>query len=499
MSNPSAPSLESLRASAAALLTVVEAVERTAWEVRNAATETVEAGKRDLERMADASRSGRRRSFRMTRAAFVLGRIVAGYRLHVTRAAFTTQRSAARALEGLHAKNARRFRVLSEELGGAFLKVGQTLGARADLLPAVWVKELSSLQDAAPPESFAAVRAVIERELGAPLDVLFERFDEDPIAAASIGQVHRATTHDGLEVAVKVQRPHVDERVEDDLVLLRHFVEALKPSLPPTDFETIVGELVRGVREELDFELEHERLALVAAFLDDAEGMCAPLPVPALSTGRVLTSTFEEGRKITEVLDEMAARREEHPAVDEELSELLARTFDAWVRQVLELGVFQADPHPGNILVKADGTVVVLDLGCAQEILKPRRDAYRALLLAFLVNDRDGVVARLAELGFRTKSGDPGTLVLFADAFLAELRGMMSGEATRWPDASEVLARAKSLKEQADADPIATIPADFVLLARVFGTLGGLFAAYRPAGIGPKLLPRLSRVLFPES
>lgn len=495
-SSSSTPSLESIRTSATALLTIVEAVERTAWEVRHAALETVEAGKRDVERLADASRSGRRRSLRMTRAAFVLGRIVASYRFHVTRAAFTTKRYSARALEALHVKNARLFRELSEELGGAFLKVGQTLGSRADILPAVWVRELSGLQDAAPPEEFSRIRRVLEQELGAPLDELFASFEETPVAAASIGQVHRAVTQSGEVVAVKVQRPHVDERVEDDLVLLRHFVEALKPSLPPTDFDTIVDSLVRGVKEELDFELEHERLTLVSAFLNEVPGLCAPVPIDALCTRRVLTATFEEGRKITDVLDELAARREEEPAVDEEISELLASAFDAWVRQVLELGVFQADPHPGNILVKADGTIVVLDLGCAQDLLKPRRDAYRKLLLAFLVNDRDGVVARLEELGFRTKSGQPDTLMLFADAFLNELRGMLSGEGASWPTASDLLERAKALKAQADADPVETIPEDFVLLARVFATLGGLFAAYRPASIGPKLTPRLSRALF---
>ncbi|MCB9618844.1 MAG: AarF/ABC1/UbiB kinase family protein [Sandaracinus sp.] len=496
MPNPSNPSLESIRAGASALMTVVEAVERTAWEVRNATLDTVEAGKRDLERLGDASRSGRRRSLRMTRAALVLGRIVASYRFHVTRAAFVTKRYAERSLDALHVKNARRFRELSEELGGAFLKVGQTLGTRADLLPGVWVKELSTLQDAAPPEDFARLRVVIEQELGGPIDEFFASFDETPIAAASIGQVHRAVTKDGEVVAVKVQRPHVDERVEDDLVLLRHFVEALEPSLPPTDFDTIVDELVRGVKEELDFDLEHERLTLVSAFFSDIPGICAPTPVTELCTRRVLTASFEEGRKITEVLDELAAAREEDPAVDEQISDLLARTFEAWVRQVLELGVFQADPHAGNVLVKADGTIVVLDLGCAQDVLKARRDAYRALLMAFLVNDRDGVVTRLSELGFRTRSGEPDTLVLFAEAFLNELRGMMSGEATTWPTTADLLERAKSLKAQADLDPVETIPGDFVLLARVFGTLGGLFATYRPAGIGPKLVPLLSRALI---
>lgn len=494
MSDPTLP-IESIRASATALMTLLEATERTAWEVRRATLETVEAGRRDAARIAEATRSGRRRSLRMTRASLVLGRIVAGYRLHTTRAAFTSRASSERALARLHAKNARRFRELSEQLGGAFLKIGQTLGTRADLLPEVWVRELATLQDAAPPEPFDAIRAVIERELGAPLGALFATFDEAPLAAASIGQVHRATTHDGLEVAVKVQRPFVDERVEDDLVLLRHFVEALRPSLPPTDFETIVAELVRGVREELDFTTERERLARVSRFLDDVPGVVAPRPIDALSSGRVLTATFTPGRKITDALDALAATRDEAPEVERVIADHLARALDAWVRQALELGLFQADPHPGNLLVQDDGTLVVLDLGCAQELDAPRRADYRALLLAFLVHDRAGVAARLDALGFRTRSGDPTTLLAFADAFLDELRGMLTGEG-EWPTASELLARAKTLAAQAEADPVERIPGDFVMLARVFGTLGGLFAAYRPKGLEVELPPRLMRVLL---
>lgn len=494
MSDPTRP-IESIRATASALMTLLEATERTAWEVRRAAEETLEAGRRDATRLAEASRSGRRRSIRMTRASLTLARIVAGYRFHTTRAAFTTRASSERALGRLHEKNARRFRELSEQLGGAFLKIGQTLGTRADLLPEVWVRELASLQDAAPPEAFEAIREVIEQELDAPLDALFATFDETPLAAASIGQVHRATTHDGLEVAVKVQRPFVGERVEDDLVLLRHFVEALRPSLPPTDFDTIVGELVRGVREELDFVTERERLGRVSRFFDDVPGVIAPRPVDALSSPRVLTAMFTPGRKITDDLDQWVAVRAEDPEAERAIADRLARALDAWVRQVLELGLFQADPHPGNLLVQEDGTLVVLDLGCAQELDAQRRDDYRALLLAFLVSDRDGVAARLDALGFRTRSGTPATLLAFADAFLDELRGMLTGRG-EWPSASELLAHAKTLAEQAEADPVERIPGDFVLLARVFGTLGGLFAAYRPKGLEVDLPPRLMRVLL---
>ncbi|MFT3928345.1 MAG: AarF/UbiB family protein [Myxococcales bacterium] len=202
------------------------AIEQTAWQVRSvgkAAQDAFQGAQSVLGRFAVGSRNlandlstWPERLARLTATGFVLTRIAAGYRLHTTKAAFLSRERAARALEDLHRESARRLYDLSVRHGGAFLKVGQMLSARPDLLPEVYIRELSKLQDAAPEVPFPAVMSLIEEELGQPIEDVFAAFDQEPLAAASIGQVHRATLQDGREVAVKVQRPNIEELVSLD-------------------------------------------------------------------------------------------------------------------------------------------------------------------------------------------------------------------------------------------------------------------------------------------
>ena len=271
-----------------------------------------------------------------------------------------------------------------------------------------------------------------------------------------------------------------------DLALLGPFLEAMAPSLPPMDLDTIAAQLEASVLEELDYGRERERMQRVHAFLaDQVEGMRAPRPLEELSGPRVITSTFEAGEKITVALsrwqgvvdDDEApedARAEARAAIDRTLCRLL----DGYLAQVLRAGLFQADPHPGNLLVDEDGEVVLLDFGCAQGLPEERRESYQRLLRALFVRDEVGAARHLATLGFETRSGDPASLMAFADALLADLRAAMAGG--EWTDPATLVAQVKELAATAAADPVTTIPADFVLLARVFGTLGGLFLHHRP-------------------
>jgi ubiquinone biosynthesis protein len=326
------------------------------------------------------------------------------------------------------------------------------------------------------------VRATIEGDLGQPLDSLFAAFDPEPVAAASIAQVHRARTHDGRDVAVKVQRPDIDRVLSLDLDLLALFVDSLRSLLPELDYETIVAEVRASVGAETEFARERRVQERLADFFAAHPRIAVPRPLAELCSPRVLTSPFVEGRRITAALDEWRDGREARdPEATARLDQTLGLVLEAYTSQVLEAGLFQADPHPGNLLVRDDGTLVLLDFGCARELSREARRRYAALLVAFVGEDAARAAALLAELGFRTRSGRPDTLLHFADAMLGALRrAATEGGGTPWLGEAEIGAQARTLLAATRDDPVVRIPEEFAMLARVFGVLGGLFQHYRP-------------------
>ncbi len=325
---------------------------------------------------------------------------------------------------------------------------------------------------------------IVEEDLGGTLDERFASFERQPMAAASIGQVHLATTHQGERVAVKVQRPDIAERIDGDLALLEPFMVALSKGAAEEGFETpdlrpIARHTRLAVMEELDYPLEQANMMIVGEGLAAIEGVRVPRTFPELSGARVLTSSYEEGEKITVALDRLAALRDEgDETASSQLDLLLGRVLQMYMHQVLHLGAFQADPHPGNLLVDGDD-VVLLDFGCTGKLDEGRRNEYRALLAALMLDDREGAARCFEALGFRTKSGSSDTLHAVAEALVRDLRAAIDGRG-EWTRPEEILAEVARLSAVASQDPIEVIPDDFILLARVFGTLGGLFVTYRP-------------------
>lgn len=434
---------------------------------------------------------------RLTSTGLVLGRVAAGYRLHTTKAAFLSTHRAERSRRKLHKESARRLYQLSVRHGGAFLKLGQMLSARPDLLPEVYVRELSKLQDAAPAVSFRHIARAIEGEHKRPLSELFASFDERPVAAASIGQVHRATLHDGRQVAVKVQRPGVADLVALDMELLEVFVRALAEGLPPLDYDTIIRETRAMVSAELDYAREATLTAQLASYFGNHAHIHVPAVIPELSTTRMLVTEFMPGEKITHVLDRLAgARSDAGSTAQAELTTLLSRVLEAYARQVLEVGVFQADPHPGNLLADDAGNLTVLDFGCAKQLDETQRTDLIALLRGVVMRDLDGMAAAMEAMGFRTKSGTREGLRALAESALAQM-ALVRGEGGNFCSQMEMIARVAEFGRHLNGDPIETLPEAFVMLGRVFGTLSGLFVHYQPdvaatAGVLPIVFAALA-------
>jgi ubiquinone biosynthesis protein len=442
-------------------------IEKAAWDLR---TLSDELGIQGL------------RGARLSQTSWMLLRLIADYRAFAIYSAFLSDEKRQDFRTRLHARNARRFARTATEQRGAFLKVAQLLSSRADLLPPSWIDALRPLQDAAPAEPFATVRAVVADDLGAPLETLFAHFEEAPLAAASIGQVHRARTLDGREVAVKVQRPGIAELVEHDLALLEVAIEAMRSLLPPVDHDTIIAEVQARVRGELCYVAEARAMAEMSERLAATPSVRVPRPIAELCGKKVLTAEFVDGEPLPEALAQ---------ATDEQRDAILGTLLEVYLRQMLELGRFQADPHPGNFLVTRDGTLVLLDFGCMCTLSEAERGHYRALLRAFVAGDVAEAAARLSALGFRTQSGKPDTLLAFAAALLESFRRAASDGRFTWPTREQLLGSTAALAEQAAADPVTRIPPSFVMIGRVFGTLGGLFGHHRPKLEWTRVLPYL--------
>ncbi|WP_158643549.1 ABC1 kinase family protein [Ketobacter alkanivorans] len=486
----------------------VSALEQTLWQGRELAEQALstlkkvgvsaEQAKEDYDALALEAAQWPARVKRMKETGWMLTRITSSYRLWGIKSAFISRKNTPAALAKLHRRNARLFRDVSLNQGGAFLKVGQLLSARADILPKPWVEELRVLQDQASPIEYDAVREVIESELGDSLEALFKEFDPTPIAAASIGQVHRARLHSGQDVAVKIQRPGLEQVIDLDMTLMKLFTNSIASMLPPTDLDTITNEIERTIREELDYRFEANSMATVGEFLLDVSQVQVPRPVHSHCSKRVLVSNFVIG---TPLMAELDKRQQEGD--DKGVADLLGRLLDLYLRQVLQAGIFQADPHPGNLLVTPENDLVLLDFGCTMVLSETFRDGYSKVLGAALMGERKTMATELKGMGFETRSGKPDTLLAFADALLSQIQRTafeMSSDKPEWPSSSDILAQAKGLLEQAESDPVDKLPAEFIMLARVFTTLGGLFVHYKPridvnAYLFPHLVgPALSQV-----
>lgn len=309
-----------------------------------------------------------------------------------------------------------------EHLGPTFVKVGQLLSTRGDLLPPDALRALSRLQDDVEPFPFADVERIVSEELGVRLSKAFSRFDTTPLAAASLGQVHRAALRDGREVAVKVQRPGIREQIVKDMDAIEEVAAFLDAhtEMGRYGIRRMSDELRRSILTELDYTREAQNLVTLRTNLARFQRIVIPQPVADYSTSRVLTMEYVSGQKITAtnrvVLADAGA-----PALAEEL-------FRAYLHQVIIDGVFHADPHPGNVLVTDDNRIALLDLGMVSRLSPDIQERLLQFLLA-VADGRTEHAADLAiEMGERLDGFDePAFRRLIADV-ITHSRGVKIGD-----------------------------------------------------------------------
>lgn len=282
-----------------------------------------------------------------------------------------------------------------EAMGPTYVKLGQILSGRPDLLPEAYLKALARLQDKVKSFSYAEVEEIVTTELGVRISKAFATFDPEPIAAASLGQVHSATLRDGRPVVVKVQRPNIRQQIAEDFEVLAQIAEFL-------DSHTKMGRRFRlghileefrtTIQQELNYEREAQNLISVGANLEEYALIQVPQPVADYSTRSVLTMDHVQGRKITEL----------SPLIRLELDGgvLAEELFKAYLKQVLVDGLFHADPHPGNVFLTDDGKIALLDLGMVGHTAPKMRENLLKILIALSEGDGEKVcdiVVRVSE------------------------------------------------------------------------------------------------------
>jgi ubiquinone biosynthesis protein len=277
-----------------------------------------------------------------------------------------------------------------EAMGPTFVKLGQILSSRPDLLPAPYVRALSRLQDRVKPFSFAEVEQIVQAELGVRISKAFSFFDAEPLAAASLGQVHRARLRDGRDAVVKVQRPHIREQIAEDFEVLEELVSFLNTHTRLArryQFDKVLEEFRRTLTHELDYQREASNLRQIAGNLKEFPRIRIPQPIADYTTRSVLTMEYVSGQKITKLAPVMRLELDGNGLAEE--------LFKAYLKQVLVDGLFHADPHPGNVYVTEEGEIGLLDLGMVGRVAPQMQEKLIRLLLAVAEghSDEAGTIA----------------------------------------------------------------------------------------------------------
>lgn len=356
-------------------------------------------------------------------------------------------------------------RLACEDLGPTFIKLGQILSTRPDILPAEYIKELSKLQDNVLPEKFKDINKVIKSEFGKSIEELFLKFNEIPLASASVAQVHEATLKDGREVIVKVQRPEISDKMETDISILSRIFNLTKAKFKDTliDPSEALNELLDSTRLELDFNIEGENIEKFRKINKSVACVYAPFVISEYSGKTVLTLEKIKGYKID---DKKGLLEQGYDLPD--ISKKLALSF---LKNIFEDGFFHADPHPGNLLIR-DGKICFIDFGIIGNLNKTLRDSLNDAVVAVAYEDINKLISVFMSIGIKDGFVDRNQLYEDIDYLFANYLNTSFENINMSYMLQEVfdVARRNNIK----------LPKELTLVIRTFIILEGVIAQISP-------------------
>ena len=399
---------------------------------------------------------------RMIHILYLTLNILFSYQIHFIFLPFTNNEKRRIRLSQLHRRKAQQLRETALRLKGVLIKIGQFMSTRVDLLPPEYTQELALLQDQVPPQDFQKIGHRIQQELGKDLSKAFSRFDEEPIAAASLGQVHEARLNDGRRVAVKVQYLGIEEIVKTDLRAIRWVTLILQWRFKKVRFNLLYKEFSRLLKEELNYIQEGRNADLFGKNFEDDPRIIVPKVIWEYTTPHVLTLEFVEGIKIND-LDGLLNQEMDTKSI----AQLLVESY---MRQILQHRFFHGDPHPGNIFVQPGPRLVFVDFGLVQHISPSIDKAIKQTVMAIIQRDTEGIIQGLMDLGFLVRTDNPSDLEQVASYFMDKYRNMSPKE---FGDIT-VANVAEDLSKLMRVYPFLQIPNHFILFARTAGMLNGI-------------------------
>jgi ubiquinone biosynthesis protein len=367
-----------------------------------------------------------------------------------------------------------RIRMAAEELGPTFIKLAQILSNRPDIIPETLVKEFEKLQDHVPPFPFAQAKLIVEKETGKKLEDIFEEFSEVPMASASIGQVHKAKLKTGEEVVVKVQRPDVEETILLDLGIIKEAVRRTDRYLKKQGIlnaEEVVRVFERAITKELDYLNEARNIDRFRTTYRHRTDFYVPKAYSEYSTRRVLIMEFARGCKITDVkqLKEWGIS----PA------RIVEKGMDIYLSQIFEYGYFHGDPHPGNVLVNEEGTIILLDFGMVGQLMKKDKYAFAGIFVAMSRHDARDMANQMRKLAVEDEITDMRQFVYDLNDMIEDYSYLDVSESS----IQDVIERLQKIMY----DYHITVPGGVFLVFRAFAIL---------EGIGKKLHPNFKTYEF---